>query len=224
VRQLEEQDAEHITDVMRGFLRSVSGCSFASSAARTAGSDLIFGVMSGDTVDAPSFLNPFLDEAAAQRVAVVVCFPELRTPLDVVQLLGNLARDDRWQLRIAPRKKHPHDDALASLFWTTPANDRSSVMGLAPMAEMPVTRRAPYVSLALWPGTRNNPYKSSKDGEVGFIDMNTSMDKAAFDVAWDKTRQTVRARCAYPADGAARPDVAFSLPVAMQRELEALAV
>jgi hypothetical protein len=44
-------------------------------------------------------------------------------------------------------------------------------MGLAPFATMPVTRRAPYVCLAAWPGGHDNPHWTRYDQDiVHFLD------------------------------------------------------
>jgi len=48
-------------------------------------------------------------------------------------------------------------------------------MGLAPFATMPVTRRAPYVCIAGWPGGHDNPHwKRYEDGIVHFLDTDVS--------------------------------------------------
>ena len=39
-------------------------------------------------------------------------------------------------------------------------------MGLAPFGTMPVTRRAPYVCLATWPGGHDNPYLTRYERDI----------------------------------------------------------
>lgn len=48
-------------------------------------------------------------------------------------------------------------------------------MGFAPLATMPVTRRAPYICIAAWPGDHDNPqWKLYEDGIVHFRDTDLS--------------------------------------------------
>ena len=59
--------------------------------------------------------------------------------------------------------------------WTIRPGLASSPMGLAPFATMPVTRRAPYVCIAAWPGGHENPHWTRYDERVvHFLDTDLS--------------------------------------------------
>lgn len=67
------------------------------------------------------------------------------------------------------------DDILVGIEWTIRDGLSSSIMGLAPFATMPVTRRGPYVCIAGWPGGHDNPHwKRYDEGIVHFLDTSVS--------------------------------------------------
>jgi hypothetical protein len=116
-------------------------------------------------------LDVLLDALAAANQVGLVLWPLLRSSADVVSVLRTLIVSSRWKCHRVPWGKHSHDDATqVGLTWKTPLGDASSVMGFAPLGSMPVTRRSPYVAIAVWPGGRENPKHPSPAGEVGFID------------------------------------------------------
>jgi len=64
------------------------------------------------------------------------------------------------------------------------------MMGLAPFATMPVTRRAPYVCLAAWPGGHDNPHWTRYDQDiVHFLDT----DLTALQLTAPKYRSLTKA-------------------------------
>ncbi|TMQ08378.1 MAG: hypothetical protein E6J91_33335 [Deltaproteobacteria bacterium] len=66
----------------------------------------------------------------------------------------------------------------------------SSVMGLAPFATMPVTRRAPHVCLAGWPGGHDNPHWTYHERDiVHFLDT----DLTALELTTPKYRSLTKA-------------------------------
>jgi len=98
-------------------------------------------------------------------------FTGIRTETALIEQLSVLARGSRWRIT----REHPAglitDDVLIGVEWQIGNGCASSVMGLAPFATMPVTRRAPYVCLAAWPGGHDNPYWTRYDQDiVHFLD------------------------------------------------------
>jgi len=78
--------------------------------------------------------------------------------------------------------------------WTTRSGMRSAAMGFAPFGEMPVTRRAPYVALALWTGERLNPFHSrGPAGTVSMAHAPHSWSEDKHREHWDKTVEAVDA-------------------------------
>ena len=64
---------------------------------------------------------------------------------------------------------------MVGMEWRIRDGLASSPMGLAPFATMPVTRRAPYVCIAAWPGGHDNPHWTHYDaGIVHFLDTDLS--------------------------------------------------
>jgi len=96
-------------------------------------------------------------------------FPSLRTHEDVADACRILSRSPRWKA-----ERQSYSCAVTGceglrMDWTTRSGMRSAAMGFAPFGEMPVTRRAPYVALALWTGERLNPFHSR--GPAGTVSM-----------------------------------------------------
>jgi hypothetical protein len=103
-------------------------------------------------------------------------------------------------------------------------------MGFAPLGCMPVTRRAPYVALAVWAGAKLNPHKRSPEGVIGFIDVPVSgaddipLDEEAHQRMWDSTMDRVKELLGDPPeDDFKLKDVAFCLPEVNVAELFAAA-
>ncbi len=89
-------------------------------------------------------------------------------------------------------------------------------MGFAPLGSIPVTRRAPYVALALWPGDRDNPYfDKSPQGLVSFADAKTDFPQETHDKLWDTSAKESREMLQDPFDDVVwMRRVTFCLPEA----------
>jgi hypothetical protein len=132
--------------------------------------------------------------------------------------LRTLCEGPRWEAKLAAwRKGNTREEHLVELTWRTPAGHLSHVMGLGPFGSMPVTRRAPFVGLTLWPGTHQNEHKPTRlhqDNLVGFIDMPSGIvEKEEHDRLWKETLAACKVMLAEPPEGAALPEVAFCLDV-----------
>jgi hypothetical protein len=55
---------------------------------------------------------------------------------------------------------------MVGMEWRIREGLSSAPMGLAPFATMPVTRRAPYVCIAAWPGGHDNPHWTRYDAGI----------------------------------------------------------
>jgi hypothetical protein len=166
-------------------------------------------------------LDLLLDEAAKRLEVGLILWPLLRTTEDVVAMLATLQTSARWRCEPIPWGDHEKPGAtLVGLTWRTAAGDSSSVMGFAPHGAMPVTRVAPYVAVAVWPGGHENPNPkhSSPAGHVGFVDckMPELSDKPehTYENLWKQTLAAVRALLESPPpdDRKRLHDVAFCLP------------
>lgn len=113
----------------------------------------------------------------------------------------------RWRV-VRQSKTSPSGAILVGLEWRTPLNDISLAMGFAPFSTMPVSRRAPYVVIATWPGDRLNPQRGegktppARAGEVSFLDAMHGLESADYRVKYEETENRVRALIRSTADDA----------------------
>ena len=161
-------------------------------------------------------LDVALDAATLRDEVVLIFWPLLRTDEDVIAVLRTLHGTPRWKCSRVPWGNHPREGAaLVGLTWTTSVNNRSSVMGFAPLGSMPVTRRAPYVAVAVWPGRHENTEHRSAPGHVGFIDCKPDLPpEHTYDHLWKQTLRATKALLESPPadDRWVLHDVAFCLP------------
>jgi hypothetical protein len=165
----------------------MTGCQFAALIAR-----------SRDRLVAASFLelaseeevSEVLEHGAEARIPAFVLFTGIRSEAQLIEQLRILARGPRWTITREYPSGLSTDDLLIGIQWQIREGLSSSVMGLAPFATMPVTRRAPYVCLAAWPGGHDNPYWTRYDQEVvHFLDT----DLTALQLTPTKYRSLTRA-------------------------------
>jgi hypothetical protein len=99
------------------------------------------------------------DFAAGEHRPAIAVFPAIRTEADLAEQLHRLETGDRWQLSREVVDGLVTEDVLVGVRWTTRAGLVSQPMGFGPFPTMPVTRRAPYICLATWPGGHENPHR-----------------------------------------------------------------
>jgi hypothetical protein len=161
-------------------------------------------------------LNIYLHKGAERSKAVAVVFPALRSPSDIARLLAALISDSRWKLEERQwRDDARPEDLLLWLRWRTATGALTSVMGLAPLGSMPAHRRAPFVSLVIWPGARENPAHIPKGSTLGFLDIKLPAKLAepeTYNSTYERTKSDVAELKRLPAEGSARADVTFCLP------------
>jgi hypothetical protein len=119
-----------------------------------------------------------------------VVFPSIRSEEQLLTQLRILAAGDRWRISRETVKLLDTNDLLIGVQWTTANGLTSMPMGFAPFATMPVTRRAPYVCLATWPGDHENPHphrRKPNPKSVDFLDaaFAQSLTKDEYDSLWD---------------------------------------
>ncbi len=221
-----DSDAQHPSeDYLRRWLGSgLTGCSFAKSFARRAGHVSFFTWVDEPSDELLGNLDPFLERSRGERTFPFVLLPRIRTARQIVSLLALLRTSERWEITVAewPSGSATRSDVAVGLLWKNPNGFRAAVMGFAPMGSMPVTRRAPYVALALWPGDQENPhFDKSPTGLVSFADANTGLAKDAHDKLWATSAKESRELLRDPFDDVVwMRRVAFCLPeVDVTREL-----
>lgn len=193
----------------------MSGCSFAASMAKpvasTSAQESRIAVARMEqplTSATPHELSEFFVGAAHEGRAAVAVFPKLGCEAEVVALLRTLAQGgERWS--VSEHVSDSNDGILVSVRWRTDHGDWSSTMGLAPLPAMPVTRRAPFVALAAWPGAPGK--RRGSKGSVGFIDMPSGLDPAAHKAALQRSMKETEDRLGIHPDKGPWRDVAFCL-------------
>jgi hypothetical protein len=112
----------------------------------------------------------------------------MASPQELEQL-RLLSEGGRWRVAQETVKDLVTDDMLVRLEWTTASGMTSMPMGFGPFPQMPVTRRAPYVCIATWPGEHENPHRKKCDNHrVDFLDAATAepLTKQQYDTLWAK--------------------------------------
>jgi hypothetical protein len=143
-----------------------------------------------DQITEPEVIDAVFDAAASERLPAIVVFPSIRSEEQLLGQLQILAGGARWRISREVVKNLATSDLLVGIQWTTSNRLASMPMGFAPFATMPVTRRAPYVCLATWPGGQDNPHshrRKPRPGVVDFLDaaLAESLSRAEFDRMWD---------------------------------------
>lgn len=163
--------------------------------------------------------NTFDAHGEADRVVIAV-FPHIASETALVEFLNALSRDERWQVK-RRTKTTTGGGIRIGLEWTTRTGEVSDTMGFAPFASMPVTRRAPYVAIATWPGGHANEFRGQAptppgiSGQVSFLDAAHGMDRAEYEKHYAETGARVRALMSVPPDDASMyRRTAFVIPPA----------
>ena len=211
---LDETQAEAVCAVVQRFLVSgTTGCGFAHSLARS-GTGIAWLALSGNMdADLPGQLDALLDQAAMDRELAILIFPDMRTSSDVASMLQALCLGQRWSMELQPWKKHERTDALVHVMWTNGDGDRTSALGLAPLGSMPVVRRAPFVSIAVWPGPRSNEHRTEQEEIISIGDMPSpaGLDADGYRKMFAEAKARVKVLTAIPPEGAAMRQVTFCL-------------
>ena len=213
---------KNAAEEMRNWLKyPLYGCRFAMKLAYR-GTDQPYSILIHEIVgpvdaEVVDTLNGLIDSAANDLKSVVLLFPNLRTCEDVAELTASFCATPRWTLSFPTWKHSPRDGILLGLSYATELGLPSKVMGFAPLGSMPVTRRAPYVGIALWAGGPMNPdHPREKAGKrakfVSFADMPVPDDvRAAHQRLWSESETATNWLRAGPPEGAAELDVSFCL-------------
>ena len=206
-------------DILREwFNRAQSGCKFASYLA-SQDPRLAFWVHLEDVsaVDLAD-VEAHIDAAAADGDVALLVFPRISTDDEIVELAQHVQQDNRWSVRA---RSCPDDFGELGrrmlglgIEFETRGGARSGVMGFAPSGLMPVTRRAPFVTLALWAGGRDNLFfRHSPAGTVNMADVPMDLDRESYDKMWSRSVADTRRRLQDPRhDSTWLRSVAFCLP------------
>ncbi len=154
---------------MRHWLaQGMTGCQFAARIARER--HQILSVAFPELVDAAAVDSVF-ETCREAKLPAIAMFTGIRTEAALVEQLARMSKGDRWRITEVSPDGAETDDVFVGVDWRVREGLVSSVMGFAPLASMPVTRRAPYLCVAAWPGEHDNPHWTKFErGIVHFLD------------------------------------------------------
>jgi hypothetical protein len=149
-------DSPEYTLMERWVKSLMSLCHFASSLMRHDSITLFEVEDSLDEIDV-QLLNSALRGSADEEKPCILMFPKVRSSEDIHELISLLQADARWRCNEVQSELLAEEEQEFSVEWRTAEGKWSSCMGFAALLSMPVTRRAPFVGIALWPGTAKEP-------------------------------------------------------------------
>lgn len=219
-----EAENHPCVDAFRTWLERLgTGCRFASHLASNA---LIHYELVTDPLTAEwvKVLDAHFDQAASEKKVVVTILPSLAWPSEIAEALVVLASMGRWSCTRVPSKRdEAAGNGLVRLHWRNAAGSDASAMGLAPLRCMPITRRAPFVAVVLWPGGRDNPWPIPPNGKgaprptddpIGVVDIAHGLAENHYGERWTTTRADVKKMVDYESeDLKLLRDIAFRLPL-----------
>ena len=176
----------------RWLSRGMAGCSFAIRLSRDPTHRLAFftdlrpvGMIQADAI------TTHVVEAARREQVPVALFPAARTDRDTTALVTCLSQSDRWDLKVRAVSNDDRPGVVeVELRFTTTDDATAYAMGFVPSGHMPVTRRAPYLALAIWPGPRRNPFfKKGKAGITTMAHAPHGLDEATHESAWQASEE-----------------------------------
>lgn len=183
------------------------GCSFATAIAKSNRIRLasFFGIPTDDVV--PQLSEHIQIAASAQQLAVAI-YPNIVTAQELLAFIRLLDCSSDWT--VTPLNV-PGRSAV-DMRWASSDSQQSSVMGFAPFGTMPVTRRAPYVAMALWPCGYDNPRRKKPDRFVGVGDMAHEFADERYDRMQRATRDRVSQTRHVHRDASLFTGMTFCLP------------
>jgi hypothetical protein len=145
-------DWSHASHLKDWFGRRASGCIFVS---KLVNQERTLLAEMGQGLDKEDFntIDQTVEVAALAGRAVVIFWPSACRASDAVELLRLLEQLPRWKVERVGWGGEQEACESFSVRWTTVSGVQTEVAGFAPFLEMPLTRRAPYLALALWGGT-----------------------------------------------------------------------
>lgn len=169
---------EPAVDTFRDWLRfNMSGCTFAGHLASDPKA-CVWVVLTPDRkpIDVKA-IDALLDSQPPRPTFLIA--PEARTGNDIARLVKTLRSSLRWHASAAVAPGSRTNCVALDIRWKIGTGvGASSVVGFAPLGCMPVTRRAPYVALALWPSAHAyEHYKPTNPVSIAGVALEMSKRK-----------------------------------------------
>lgn len=150
------------------------GCYFAASVARRLAPSVYFEPLTAELVDA---MNASFEVAAEKKQFALAIFPYIAQEHQLAELLITMLKDSRWQCNLLDSDE---THGLLELQWQTSSGAWSNAVGFATFPTMPLTRRAPFASLGVWPGGHDNPFLRNPKDVIGLADSAHTLDQAQY--------------------------------------------
>jgi hypothetical protein len=102
--------------------------------------------------DTPSVLHDFLSSQIGVSEAVTFLFPGVRTPEEILRLIGTLCIHPNWHCVELISESKASETILVGLRWVpslTESNLVNWIIGFSDIASMPPTRKAPHTAIVI---------------------------------------------------------------------------
>jgi hypothetical protein len=167
------------------WLRHLSGCHFVAGLINEQRINCF--IIDSNDRHALADFEKYLDDCTKAKIAAVGIFPSLKSEVELSEFIHKFTKSGRWEIKYFDG---PSNLQVVSINWKTEEGKLSSAMGFAPLMSMPVTRRAPYVGLAVWPGPQKP--NSKPTNAVGFIDIPLDLSTVQYQSSMESTKEKVK--------------------------------
>jgi hypothetical protein len=216
------EKADLLSELMFEWIRrGQTGCRYAEHLVRDRERNSWKSVVINYDSDLLDVLNPMLDAAHTELQALNVILPRVTTPEDVVSLVNQLCRSDRWYWERRPwRDEGDPARLLVGLRWRLPGGHGPAwVLGFAPFEAMPFTRRivgAPFTALAIRPSCP--PNEAAADG-MHLCHMMELVEQDRREELWRQTEWWKQEVLSGEYPETAKAQVTFALPLELAETL-----
>jgi hypothetical protein len=160
--------------------------------------------------------------AAESASVAILIFPAIKDEAGLADLLRRMATHGRWSCSEFTDREGLEDHELAiDLRWKKDSGELdSSIMGFAPFASMPLTRRAPFVAMALWPCGHDNKDRKKPDPRcIGVGDMHHDVETDTYKKWFRSTLDTMAQFRTLPGIASAKTGETFRLPTSLRGQV-----
>lgn len=133
-------------------------------------------------------INADFDRAAQRKQFALAIFPLVTSESELQSLVATLVRNPRWR---AVEFSQDSSHRMVELLWTNPEEVECNAVGFAPTLSMPVSRRAPFVALGVWPCGHDNEHLEHQQKVIGLADTFHGLPKERYKPMLEQTEKSV---------------------------------
>lgn len=194
------------------FGAGLTGCEFARTSLKKTVTTVFFEVFDAGVVD---LMTTALMLASKRVELAVFAFPEISNEESLADALRQMRkRADVWDFTVA----RDEDGVVVDVLWKREPK-AVSLVGFAPFADMPITRRSPFVTIAAWCGGYDNQFRTKRLPHVGVGDMKHSYDEKHYKALATTTNETMKNLRALPGGHLVKKGTTFRLPFRLEPAL-----